>query len=168
MSTVKSIRDFSNGFTLVEVLVVGGIIAVLLALGSSNILNFQRRSHLRTTTSTFIADLNRQRFRAMSGDTQGRSTIDSYGVYLGTNTYVLFHGTTYSAGNSDNVTIPFESPVTLQSTTFPGSTVIFTKGSGEISGFNPAQNTITLLNTSSNETLTITLNQYGTITSGSQ
>lgn len=157
--------DHQSGFTLVELGVVLGILATLIALATTNLLGLQRRTQIQTTVSTLVADLYAQRQRAMSGDTQGRSTTDAYGVYLQTTSYTLFHGTSYSATASDNVVVPYENPVQMSSTTFPSSTILFSKGSGEITGYSPSNNSIILTNTSSNQQITLSFNTYGTITS---
>ncbi len=154
-----------QGFTLIELIVVLGVAATLMAFASSNLLNFQRHTHIATTISTFVTDWYAQRQRAMIGDTQGRSSTDSYGIYFQTGQYTLFHGATYNANATDNIVIPFESPIQVSSTTIPSSTVVFTKGSGEVVGYVSTQNSMTLTNTSSNEQVTIVFNQYGTITS---
>ena len=154
-----------QGFTLIELIVVMGVIATLAAFTTTNLLGLQRHTHISTTLSTILADWYGQRSKAMIGDTQGRSTIDSYGIYFQTGQYTLFHGTTYNATATDNVIIPIESPVQVSSTTIPNSTVIFTKGSGEVSGFSSTQNSISFTNSSSNEQVTVIFNQYGTITS---
>lgn len=155
----------SRGFTLIEVIVVLGVLATLMVFASVNVLQLQRHTHVQTTVTQLAADLYEQRQRAMSGDTQGRSTIDSYGVYFRSSSYVLFHGATYSAVSADNVTIPIQSPIQMSSTTFANSQVIFLKGSGEISGYSPNANSVTLTNTTNSEAVQIVLNKYGTITS---
>lgn len=158
-------RALNAGFTLIEVIVVLGVLATLMAFASVNVLQLQRHTHIQTTVSTLVADLYEQRQRSMTGDTQGRSTTDSYGIYFQTNSYILFHGTSYSVASPDNVTIPIVNPIEMSSTTFAGSTILFTKGSGEISGYSASNNTLTLTNTSNSENVVITLNKYGTITS---
>ncbi len=157
-----------SGFTLVEMLVVMGVVGILLSFTTVNLINFQRRTHVQTSLSTILADIAQQRSRAMNGDTQGRETADAYGIYFQTTSYTLFHGNTYSAGNPDNVIVAFENPIAFASTTFPNSQIVFSKGSGEVAGFQPSQNTVTFVNTSSNEQTSIQLNVYGTVSSGSQ
>jgi prepilin-type N-terminal cleavage/methylation domain-containing protein len=155
----------NQGFTLIELIVVMGIVGTLAAFMTTNLMGFQRHTHIATTISTVLADWYAQRSRSMIGDTQGRSSADAYGIYFQTGRYTLFHGASYNPSSPDNVVIPLESPVQVSSTTLPGSTVIFTKGSGEVTGYSGSQNTISFTNSSSNEVVTLTFNQYGTITS---
>lgn len=155
----------ANGFTLIEVIVVLGVLVTLMAFATVNVLQLQRHTHIQTTVTTLVADIYEQRQRSMTGDTQGRSSADMYGVYFQTGDYVLFHGSSYSAVDPDNVTIPIESPIQMSGTTFPGATLIFAAGSGEIVGFSPTGNTISLTNTTNSESIVLSFNAYGTITS---
>ncbi len=155
----------ANGFTLIEVIVVLGVLATLMSVATINVLRLQRHTHIQTTITTLATDLYEQRQRAMTGDTQGRSTQDSYGVHFETDRYVLFHGSSYSAASPDNVSIQIPDPIQMSSTTFPSSDVIFLKGSGQISGYSQTTNTVTLTNTTNSEAVTLVFNAYGTIIS---
>lgn len=146
-------------------LVVMGVISTLMAYASTNLLGYQRRSLTQTTQATLIADLEMQRLRAMNGDTQGRDSVDSYGIYIEPQAYTLFHGETYSSTATGNITIPVESPLEL-TTTFAGSAIIFSAGSGALNGYTSGQSSITLHNRADNSSRTLLLNEYGTIVSG--
>lgn len=150
------------GFTLPELILVIGIVLTLLAITSNSLLGGQHQSSLNTSLTTFIADAKAQQLKAMSGDTEGRSTTDSYGIYIQSNQYVLFHGTTYSAADPANSIIPLNNGLTL-STSFPGSTLVFTKGSGEVSGYVSGSDTLTLSGPETAKTLRF--NRYGVIIS---
>lgn len=158
-------RDKQLGFTVIELVVVMGILATLMAMTTINLLGLQRRNHLSTSVSTLVTDFYLQRQRSMDGATQGRNSADSYGVRFESDRYILFHGNSYSENDPDNVSMPYAAPMSMSSTTFPNSVVVFAKGSGQIVGFTAGQNTLTLTNTSSNEQVTLSWNQYGTITS---
>ncbi len=148
------------GFTLIEIILVMAIIATLLGLGSVNLLSSQNKSSLATSVNTLISDLKSQQLKAMSGDTEGRGVADSYGIYFQSGSYTLFHGTTYSASDPANFTVSLNPDLTL-TTTFTGSTIIFTKGSGQITGFVPGANTISL--TTPAGTKTLHFNTYGVV-----
>jgi prepilin-type N-terminal cleavage/methylation domain-containing protein len=152
-----------KGFTLVEISVVLGIIAVMVTYSVINLSTVQHTAYLSTTIDTFVSDLKQQQLKAMVGDTEGRGANDYYGVYFGTTDYALFHGSTYVAGSSNPV-IPLTTSVQFTNVTFPQSQIVFNKGSGEIVGFAVGSNTITLRNIITNEQKTITINRYGVIT----
>lgn len=155
----------NTGFTLIEMIVVLGVLATLMSIGAVSVLRLQRHTHIQTVIATFVADVYEQRQRAMSADTQGRSTTDQYGIHFGSAAYTLFHGSSYVASDSANVVIPLQSPVNIAQTTFPNQTIIFQKGSGEILSFSQNANTLTFQNNANMEQISVSFNQYGTITS---
>lgn len=151
-----------HGFTFVELMVVIGILATLFSLTFISLTSAENKADLRGATQTVVSDLHSQQLKGMSGNTEGSGTVSGYGVRIDPHSYTLFRGT-YVSGNSANFTIPVTAPLNL-TTSFPTSSVIFLPGSGEISGFTPGLNSITLTNASSGESTTILLNQYGVIT----
>ncbi len=154
---------YQVGLTLVELLLVVGILGLLFSIAFISIFNVRIISTNATTTSVITSDLKNQQIKAMVGDTEGRGTPDNYGIKILSTQYVMFHGTNYNPADTTNFSVPVENGYTL-STTFPNTTVLFASESGEIVDFQSNQNTITLTNTSSNKTKTIHFNKYGTIT----
>lgn len=150
----------NTGFTLIEVLLVIGIMAVLFTVSSINLLGAKNKASLTSTINVLVTDLSQQQLKAMVGDTEGRQTLDNYGIFLETNKYTLFHGVGI---NSDLTDFPVSlgDGIQITSTSFSGSNVVFTKGNGELS----TGGIITVKNTLTDEQKTITLNQYGIITS---
>lgn len=128
-----------KGFTIIELVVVLGIFATITAIGYIRSVDIARRAPITATVDTFIADLRGVQTQAMIGASQG-----SYGISL----------PSYPA--PANITI---------STTFPGSVIEFTKGSGDIAGFTAGNNTVTITQTLSGEHKTLTINHYGAVTS---
>lgn len=151
-----------DGFTFAELIVVLGIGVILFGITSITLFRAQRSTKLTATTQTLISDLNRQQSKAMVGATEGREVSDSYGVYVSINSYMLFHGSSYVAGDPANFTVSLDAGTTI-TTTLPGSTVVFSKGSGGLSAFVSGANTITLTSVDGNDHQTITLNRYGVI-----
>lgn len=153
---------YQDGFTFAELIVSMGIGVILFGITSIMLFRVQRSTNLTATTQTFISDLNRQQSKAMVGATEGREVSDNYGVYISTNNYILFHGSSYVAGDPENFTVPLDAGTTM-ATTFSGSSVVFLKGSGELSGFVSGSNTIMFTSADGNDHKTITLNRYGVI-----
>jgi len=136
-----------NGFTIIELLVVLTVFIALIGLGYINIIGIERRAPITATVNTFIGDLRGQQTKAMTGVAQGSFIL-------------AVSGTSYSIDSSvvalpENVTIV---------TTFPGSVITFTKGSGDISGFSSGNDTVTVTQTLSGEHKIITINRYGAVT----
>ena len=149
------------GFTPPELIIVIAIMLTLAVVISNSLLSGQHQTTLNTSLTTLIADAKAQQLKAMTGDTEGRPTADSYGIYIQSDRYVLFHGSVYSADDPGNSIIPLATGITL-STTFPSSSLIFTKGSGEISGIVSGTDTITL---TGDVAKTLRFNRYGVIIS---
>lgn len=153
-----------RGLTLIEIIIVFGVLATLLAFTSLNLTLPQHRSVINTTLTTLASDLRQMQLKAMSGDTEGRGTVGNYGLYFGSSGYTLFHGSAYSGSDPTNAVITLDPSLILTNITFPGSTVVFSAGSGEIVGFTPGSNTFTLHHTLESVDKTFTLNRYGVIT----
>lgn len=157
---VKLIPSWQEGYSLVEITLVGAFIALLVGLVTLNLFKFQHTSQLSATVNSFLADFKEQQLRAMYGDTSGTGTEANYGVYFGTTSYTEFQNTYGTANFIINL------PTDIQfSTTFPNSQILFLKGSGEVSGFTSNQNTITIKDTVDGSKKTITVNRYGVVTS---
>jgi len=154
------------GFTLPELLITMGIIAILFGFVSINLIHLQRRSYLTTTVDTLVSDLNSQQNKAMVGDTEGSGTISDHGIYFETNQYILFRGSSYDPLNTSNFPVNLDPSLTFSSITFPSCPiciVIFSKGSGE-TGLVDGSNTVTLTDSTNNEQKILELNKYGAIT----
>jgi prepilin-type N-terminal cleavage/methylation domain-containing protein len=149
------------GFTLVELLIVMGVIAVLGGLATVNLFQPQAAANVSSIVDKLVADLKSQQTKAMAGDTWGAGSAQEHGIYVQSGEYTLFKGGAYSAVDTDNIDIETEGGVTL-STTLPSTQVVFAKGSGEVNGFTNGSNTITITGTGG--TKTVTINRYGAVT----
>ena len=159
------LKKFSiqKGFTLPELIITIGILSILFGFVSINLIHLQRRSYLTATVDTLVSDLYSQQNKAMVGDTEGSGAISAHGVYFETNRYTLFRGSSYPPLGTSNFVINLNPSLTFSSITFPSSSVIFSKGTGE-TGLISGSNTVTLTDSTNNEQKIIELNKYGTIT----
>ena len=152
-----------RGVTLIEVLVVIGVLLTLIGIASVSFLPFRSKSTLDTAITTLIADIKSQQIKAMAGDTEGREANDNYGVYFGTNSYTLFHGTDFNPGDSSNFTVTLDDQLLILST-FPTSEIIFSIKNGQLASFSETQNSVTLEDTVEESSKTVNINRYGVIT----
>ena len=127
-------------------------------------MSFQEKSYIDSTIETVLSDIKHQQLKSMSGDTGGTSAGNSFGIHFTTSNYILFQGITYDGTDPKNYVIDIDDSLEFSSVTFPQSRILFTKGSGEIAGYTPGSNTVTVRHIGSNQTKTITINGYGVIT----
>ena len=153
-----------RGFTLIEMIVIMGILFALMTLTTINLIKPQASALLHTTMTQLLADLSSQQLRSMGGDTDTTADPIAHSVYLGSSSYTLFRGAVYSSSDTSNFTIPLD-PTLVLSTNFPDTTVTFQRGSGDVSGFTVSTATITLTHTPASNSISVTLNQYGTVIS---
>lgn len=151
------------GLTLVEIIIVLGIIAILTTFASYSIIRSRNAVSLDSTISSLINDVKSQQIEAMSGYTQAGVQNPYYGIYFETDKYTLFHTSSFQAGNSANFPIVLDQDNQFNPINLPGSQIIFASSSGEIQGFDSSQNHVTLKNINSNEVKTIYFNKFGVI-----
>lgn len=145
-----------RGFTLIELTIVTSIVVVLLGFITISLLKSQQTASLTATEEILLADLKQQQLKAMVGDTEGRSTPDSYGIHFEERGYVLFHGAIYSSSDNSNSVINLDGNMQFSNYNY---NVIFSKLSGTISA------TIVELQDNTNSNLKrIHLNMLGVIT----
>lgn len=153
-----------RGVTLIETLVVIGILLTLIGIASVSFLPFRSKSTLDTAITTLISDIKSQQIKAVAGDTEGRGTNDHYSVHFETNSYTLFHGSIFNPSDTSNFTVALNDGIQMEPT-FPSSQIIFSIKSGEVISFSETQNSITLEDTVEGSSKTVSINRYGVITS---
>jgi prepilin-type N-terminal cleavage/methylation domain-containing protein len=160
--TRSMLRCSQRGFTLIELLVVMGLFAVMAGMITVNLVKPQATASVSGSVNEMVADLKSQQLRAMMGDSGSGITAQPHGIYVQPGQYTLFKGSSYNGSDADNSVIPAKNGVTL-SATFPSSQVVFSKGSGEVSGFSNGANVISVQSSATGEVTQITLNRLGAI-----
>ncbi|MEK9201506.1 MAG: prepilin-type N-terminal cleavage/methylation domain-containing protein, partial [Patescibacteria group bacterium] len=84
-----------SGYTLIELVIVMGIIVLLFGFTTINLGGVARVTSVNETVDLLTADIRGQQTKAMTGSGDGTSG-SSYGIYFQTDQYTLFRGTTYS------------------------------------------------------------------------
>jgi len=154
-----------GGFTLIEIIVIWGIVATLIGIGLIGTLAFRSSSTLSASGLTLAGDLRSSQMKAMVADTEGRGAPDAYGIFFAPVSYTLFHGTTYSPIDTSNFIVPIGDNLAI-ATTLAGNQLVFATASGEpITSISPGSDTVTIRDTTTTSQFTITLNRYGVIIS---
>lgn len=144
------------GFTFIELLVVLGILAVITIVAAPFLASSVSRNNLQTSAWTLVDDLRRAQAQSMAAHTNS-----AWGVHLQTDRQVFFRGATYNVSDPDNIVTILPATITISGFTLNGggSDIRFSKVRGDTSDYG----TITLQDSSSNETITITVNAAGHI-----
>ncbi|OGH47224.1 MAG: hypothetical protein A3A51_01700 [Candidatus Levybacteria bacterium RIFCSPLOWO2_01_FULL_39_10] len=150
----------NSGFSLIELIVVLGILLTLFGFIVIGLSTSQRRFSVTSARDTLISDIASQQTKSMNSI----SGSSAYGIYFQPGKYTLFKGETYSASDPENFEVELGENLEFSQVTFPAATIIFATKSGEISGFLDGANIITIRDVQNIDSTTVTINRYGVIT----
>lgn len=129
---------FKNAFTIIEVLVVMGIMVVILSISYVSLIKPQVSVTTESQTLTLLNDLKSTQLKAMTSDN------NSYGVYFNNNSYTIFEGTSYNASLPSNITYNLNSSVEFTSVNLPSNQIVFNALNGEVLNYSSSQNSFNL------------------------
>ena len=130
--------DRNKGFTVIEVLISMGILAILVGITTPFLLHFYRRYQLDSERSTMIALMRQARSLSMDGE----SSAD-HGVHIASSQFTLFTGSSYALrdaakdqtfGRTDVVAITGSSSIVFRYLTGKTSSLSFTLDDGTKTG----------------------------------
>ncbi len=148
-----------NGFTLIEILVVIAIFAIISGFATVNLLRLQTKTSVNTIAKTLVSDIKSQQIKAMMG-----TDNSAEGIHFSSNSYTLFAGSSYNPADANNFTVTLDQNLIFSQDTFPGQNIIFSKVSGEVSGFANGQNSIVIVHSVSSQSASISINRLGAVT----
>ncbi len=95
-------RTVSNGFTLIETLIVLSLVIVIGSFALCVPFDSYRGSSFRTDRATLIAALQHARAEAMEDECEGSACVfgRSFGVFVLPDRYVIFQGDSYESRDS--------------------------------------------------------------------
>lgn len=141
-----------KGFTLLELMVVMGIMAALLALGTAGLVSFRNTVELDQVRSDFVSQLRTAQNLAKNSVTSGvlggdpfTSKVDAYAIYLSENDYSLQYclkqsgSTNYDCSNAEKADLNPQASSTVDIyTNDPGKCVgvMFERLSGKMYSMN--------------------------------
>ncbi len=144
----RGTRARQLGFTVVELLVVIGIIVIAAAFGLFVSMDFYRGYSFSAERMVVVAALEQARNRAMNNYDES-----AHGVHFESGRYVVFHGPAYVPGDPRNEVIAASPTVSVSGP----ADIAFSQLSGEVA----APGTVTL--TSGARSSAITINHEGSI-----
>jgi len=136
-------REDNFGFTLIEILIVVGILSILVGLGLFIGNDFYRGYNLRLERSVMVSALQKARNQSMSNIGQS-----NHGVYLTNDGFTIFQGPSYAGRSTSSDQIILSN----LSVTHSGlNEIVFS----QLSGQSNASGTITLNNGISSTTINV-------------
>lgn len=113
VSAAGTKHNTSSGLTMLEVLVVLGILAIIFSVGSPVSLNFYLDYQLDSEYNLVVSLLRNARNLSMTNYNES-----DHGLYIDSNNLVVFQGSTYATRNSSqDVTYSRNSAITISGAT---------------------------------------------------
>ena len=123
-------RIKNKGISLIEILIVVGLIAIISTIAVLNLSNFHNQQILINTTEDVVSLLNEAR-----NDTISSKNSNTYGIHFQTDRAILFAGASFTSNPSNKqinldsaVIIPISGGINLNG---GGSDIVFDRITGE-------------------------------------
>ncbi len=149
---------------MIEIILVLSIFSILTSFVTINLLRPQNKASVDSISTQLVADIKNQQIKSMVGDTEGQNTPQQFGVYFEQDGYTLFRGAAYNNSEPSNFKVTLEGDLAIGNITFGANQIIFEKISGNVAGFTPGSNSLTISHASSGVTETVIINSLGAIT----
>ena len=148
-----------TGFTLIELIIIMGIMVILLMIASVNILPIKHKTSLTTSVQALITDIRQQQIKSMSGE-------GAQGIHFETDSYTLYKGLSYETYDTAVDKFKVNLGDQIQFFSVPTDQQInFATVSGEIIGYNPSKPadyySFIVKNMSTGEPRTLKFNKFG-------
>lgn len=154
----------NRGFTLIETLLVMGIVAVLAGIASLSLGNLYPQADLSTSLDVLMSDVKTQQLKAMTGFAPDLPQVMAHGIFFESSQYTLFAGDSYNPADPTNIVVTTSNNITIGTASIPSNTLIFSPGSGEVQNYTSgASLNLTEANTGRQKSLNF--NAMGVITS---
>ena len=157
-------RSRRRGFSLVEVLLVVGLLVLLFSFGAVIYSSFTRADQFVLETGKIRELINEARVRSVSGISLGGSQALSFGIYFQTDGYTLFPGTAYNSADTRNQRFSLPVKIEISEINLPANSLIFERISGEVLGFDPVSSHIVVTDLQSDRENKIIINRFGVVT----
>lgn len=156
-------KKAASGLTLVELMLVVSILAILLSLGTVVFSTFGRQDRLLLEARGIEGIINEAKIKTLAGFSLGEAASQNFGVYFQADRYVFFPGQAYNPENVGNQVFVLPESLEIAPIFFPGNSLVFTKITGEVLGYNPDQNYLVLSDKKTSAAKRINVNKLGVV-----
>ncbi len=139
------------------------MMSTLFAIVGQTLFQSYQSLSLDTVAEKMISDIKNQQMRSMQADTVIPGQFVDFSVYFEANKYVLFSGLVYDSSNITNIEVLIDPPISLSIIGLSGSTISFSRLSGDVRFFTLGQDTIVVLNSQTGETRQVHINKRGVL-----
>lgn len=159
----------TRGFSLIELILVIALLSIILGITTVTLFRPVAKANLNTVSTNIFSLLREAQNQAINTDTSGDPQSNEYGIHFETDSYTLFKGSTYISSDSSNFVVKTKSNISISPSlpcpAPPGdcNNVVFEKISGEVLGFDPANNTVCVTETGTNKQVLLNVNFVGGI-----
>lgn len=146
----KTPSSTKPGFTLIEVLIVIGVLAIIGSIALGAFSRFRGGSQIDAAVRSVLGTL-----RSAQSKTLASESDTAYGVHFQADRIVLFRGPTYEPSAVTNEAVIFQAPIQLTTVSLTGGAtdVLF----GRITGTTSVSGTLTLSDGTRSRTITLEL-----------
>lgn len=144
-----------SGFSLIELLIVMGLVGILFSLGTLSLANYNKQDQLDSISAEIKLAIMQSQSQTVNGHPSG--------VYIGNTNFTVFFTDQFEPGNLNNLVFDLPSGITFQNINLPENQINFLKVSGYVKNYSPPEN-FTLHDQETGRTKVFNLNRLGVIT----
>lgn len=148
-------------FTYIELLMVLGIIGILLSISVLSVGPVISRTTLEEQSQMLLTDVQSMQLKSMRRERGDAAQTTPFGIYFQSGGYVLFQGTVFDPNAAENVVVDLPEDYAFSTISVPSNSVVFERGSGAVTGYNPSTSTVVLTQISTGTSIVLQLNRNG-------
>lgn len=145
-------NSMPRGNSYLQVLLVVAMLTILAAVASPMYAQFQYRQRLHGTADILLSDIRLTQTKSIQSESNNQ-----WGIHINDadKAYVIFYGTTYDPGESENYTVSYPNSISV----WPNQDIVFESITGQpVSG---VDTTISITSQNLNESRSIIINEEG-------
>lgn len=108
-------QGFSRGFSLIEMIIVFGIVALIAQISISTFVNVSNNQSLEKDVNYAVSMIERARTQTINAKNNSQ-----FGIKFASSTITLFQGTTYNANSASNTVFALSSKVEIAAINLTG------------------------------------------------